>query len=133
MRTASAHDVHALHYEPDSDLDCADSKLATPVPHNHNGAFGSPCCFVVLLWCMVHLYAWENRILCLKCIGGCRDRYPKLLIFSPLHHMPLAPPFHRRRQGLPAVHGQAMHAHLLRAGRVPSARFVDRFINFLFE
>ena len=36
MRTASAHDVNALHYEPDVDFD-ADAKMTTPMTHAHTG------------------------------------------------------------------------------------------------
>eukprot|EP00598_Pedospumella_elongata_P016419 CAMPEP_0184989894 /NCGR_PEP_ID=MMETSP1098-20130426/30544_1 /TAXON_ID=89044 /ORGANISM="Spumella elongata, Strain CCAP 955/1" /LENGTH=574 /DNA_ID=CAMNT_0027514993 /DNA_START=129 /DNA_END=1853 /DNA_ORIENTATION=+ len=36
MRTASAHDMNALHYEPDVDFD-ADAKMTTPMTHAHTG------------------------------------------------------------------------------------------------
>ena len=69
MRTASAHDMNALHYEPDVDFD-ADAKMTTPMTHAHTGerAHGhDDVCFGFhfLFFCVRFLWLESNALLCL--------------------------------------------------------------------
>ena len=120
MRTASAHDMNALHYEPDVDFD-ADAKMTTPMTHAHTGerAHGhDDVCWVFLFLFFCARFLWLDSQMARNFVSQ-SDIFMFDLLFIWLLYS------RRRCKGrLPALYGASLHSHLLRTRRLSSARYL---------